>query len=114
MTKRMYLVLIASLLILAYSCKKEKKDDKGYTYHKVVPAEFPNLDIPGFSFPQDSVTLNQWIHNSEEYCGKLLFFNQGKRCSWHYHKLKDEVFYLQSGKYGKTNCCRIDFRSVEC
>jgi len=21
-----------------------------------------------------------------------------KRCSWHYHKLKDEVFYLQSGK----------------
>ena len=35
--------------------------------------------------------------NNEEYCGKLLFFENGKRCSWHYHKLKDEVFYLQSG-----------------
>ena len=23
---------------------------------------------------------------------------KGKRCSWHYHELKDEVFYLQSGK----------------
>ena len=40
----------------------------------------------------------KWIVNTEEYCGKLLFFNEGKRCSWHYHKLKDEVFYIQSGK----------------
>ena len=28
----------------------------------------------------------------------LLFFEKGKKCSWHYHKIKDEVFYLQSGK----------------
>ena len=46
----------------------------------------------------------KWIVNKEEYCGKLLFFEAGKRCSWHYHKIKDEVFYLQSGrllvKYG--------------
>ena len=40
----------------------------------------------------------RWIVNCEKYCGKLLFFNRGKRCSWHYHKIKDEVFYLQSGK----------------
>ncbi len=40
----------------------------------------------------------RWIVNNEEYCGKLLFFNRGKRCSWHHHILKDEVFYLQSGK----------------
>ena len=40
----------------------------------------------------------RWIVNKEEYCCKLLFFEKGKRCSWHYHKLKDEVFYLQSGK----------------
>jgi len=39
----------------------------------------------------------QWIVNNKEYCGKLLFFNQDKRSSWHYHKLKDEVFYVQSG-----------------
>ena len=40
----------------------------------------------------------RWVVNNEEYCGKLLFFNKGKRCSWHYHRIKDEVFYLQSGK----------------
>ena len=28
----------------------------------------------------------KWIVNTPEYCGKLLFFNEGKRCSWHYHK----------------------------
>ena len=40
----------------------------------------------------------RWIVNKSEYCGKLLFFESGKRCSWHFHKIKDEVFYLQSGK----------------
>ncbi len=40
----------------------------------------------------------KWIVNKPEYCGKLLFLKKGKRCSWHFHKLKDEVFYLQSGK----------------
>jgi quercetin dioxygenase-like cupin family protein len=40
----------------------------------------------------------RWIVNKEEYCGKLLYFSRGKRCSWHFHKIKDEVFYLQSGK----------------
>ena len=40
----------------------------------------------------------RWIVNKPEYCGKLLYFDAGKRCSWHYHVLKDEVFYLQSGK----------------
>ena len=40
----------------------------------------------------------KWICNTEEYCGKLLHFIKGKRCSWHYHVLKDETFYLQEGK----------------
>jgi mannose-6-phosphate isomerase-like protein (cupin superfamily) len=40
----------------------------------------------------------KWIVNKKEYCGKLLFFEEGKKCSWHVHKLKDEVFYLQSGR----------------
>ena len=38
----------------------------------------------------------RWIVNCEEYCGKLLFFEKDKQCSWHFHKLKDEVFYVQS------------------
>lgn len=52
----------------------------------------PNMIYPkGWGF-------EYWIVNNEKYCGKLLAFNKGKRCSWHYHKLKDETFYLQSGK----------------
>lgn len=39
-----------------------------------------------------------WITNTSKYCGKLLFFKEDKKCSFHYHKLKDETFYLQSGK----------------
>ena len=39
----------------------------------------------------------KWICNTEEYCGKLLHFIKGKRCSWHYHVLKDETFYLEEG-----------------
>lgn len=42
--------------------------------------------------------FEKWIVNNEEYCGKLLYFVKGKKCSWHYHVLKDEVFYIQSGK----------------
>ena len=42
--------------------------------------------------------FEKWIVNCEEYCGKLLYFAKDKRCSWHYHVLKDEVFYVQSGR----------------
>lgn len=39
-----------------------------------------------------------WIVNNGKYCGKLMFFKKGKKCSIHHHKIKDETFYLQSGK----------------
>lgn len=39
-----------------------------------------------------------WIVNKPEYCGKILHFEKGKQCSFHYHKIKDETFYVQSGK----------------
>ena len=39
-----------------------------------------------------------WIVNNESYCGKILHFMEGKRCSFHYHMIKTETFYLQYGK----------------
>ena len=39
-----------------------------------------------------------WISNNKKYCGKLLVFKKGKRCSFHYHKKKQETFFLFSGK----------------
>jgi len=48
-----------------------------------------------------------WIVNNNAYCGKILHFDEGKRCSWHYHKIKQETFYVQKGKihlwYGYDN-----------
>lgn len=40
----------------------------------------------------------EWIVNNEKYCGKKLIFFQGHRCSLHYHKIKEESFYVLSGK----------------
>ena len=39
-----------------------------------------------------------WIVNTPLYCGKDLFLKKGKRLSLHYHALKDETFYIQSGE----------------
>jgi len=38
-----------------------------------------------------------WLANYD-YCGKLLILNKGFRCSMHYHKNKDETFYINKGK----------------
>ena len=38
-----------------------------------------------------------WIVNGE-YCGKKLVLKKGHRCSLHYHKVKDEVFYVIRGR----------------
>ena len=40
----------------------------------------------------------EWIVNNHLYCGKILHFNEGKKCSFHYHKLKTETFFLLKGK----------------
>ncbi|MAH33634.1 hypothetical protein CL615_04565 [archaeon] len=39
----------------------------------------------------------EWITN-RDYCGKKLTLNKGFRCSMHYHKNKDETFYILKGR----------------
>jgi mannose-6-phosphate isomerase-like protein (cupin superfamily) len=39
----------------------------------------------------------EWIVN-RDYCGKILNLKKGFRCSIHYHKKKDETFYILEGK----------------
>jgi quercetin dioxygenase-like cupin family protein len=38
-----------------------------------------------------------WIENSPQYCGKLLHIEKGKKTSLHFHMVKTETMYLQSG-----------------
>lgn len=37
------------------------------------------------------------IHNSKEYCGKILVFKSGCKFSMHYHILKQETWYVNEG-----------------
>ncbi len=37
-----------------------------------------------------------WIYNGPEYCGKILKFNKGATCSFHYHE-KHESWFIQKG-----------------
>ena len=55
----------------------------------------------------------KWIANCEKYCGKLLFIAKDKQCSWHYHKLKDEVFFIQSGKIKLYHGWEMDIEKAE-
>ena len=54
-----------------------------------------------------------WIVNKEEYCGKLLFFKKSKRCSWHYHKLKDETFHVHEGVLKVFHSTEDDLNSAD-
>lgn len=38
------------------------------------------------------------IENNNDYCGKLLVFDKGKKFSMHYHVEKYETWYVQKGK----------------
>jgi len=35
---------------------------------------------------------------NDKYCGKILFIVKGHSTSLHFHQIKDETFYIQSGK----------------
>jgi mannose-6-phosphate isomerase-like protein (cupin superfamily) len=39
-----------------------------------------------------------WIANNELYCAKFLYINPGGCCSLHYHKVKDETFFVDTGE----------------
>lgn len=48
-----------------------------------------------------------WVTNNSLYCGKLLFLDAGKKLSWHFHIVKDEVIFVQFGsvifRYGAND-----------
>lgn len=39
-----------------------------------------------------------WVVNSELYCGKVLVVYSGKRCSLHFHERKTETMLIVEGK----------------
>lgn len=64
-----YLYYIALCFLLYIIACTGDNNATNFTYDHIVPANFPDtttLSIPGFHFPQDSITLNRWIHTSKE------------------------------------------------
>ena len=53
------------------------------------------------------------IVNNKNYCGKILHFTQNKKCSWHYHKLKHETFYVQHGEIELLYSWHDDIKHAE-
>ena len=57
------------LMIMVISCEHDhdNSDDNEttFSYDKVTPAPFPNLNIPDFKFPEDSLVLNKWIYDDD-------------------------------------------------
>lgn len=39
----------------------------------------------------------KWLENNDKYCCKILSIKKGYQCSLHYHKEKDEMFFLVKG-----------------
>ena len=44
--------------------------------------------------------FEQILVNTPLYCAKFLHVQPGKKCSLHYHKFKDETFYVLDGECG--------------
>lgn len=62
------------------------------------PNIFNAKECPGCNIPKG------WGHeivfeNNENYCGKVLVFNKGCKFSMHYHMIKDETWYVNSGEF---------------
>ena len=71
MIKQIYFICTILIIVLIFSCKSEKKENsnyntKSFSYHDVVPTDFPKLNIKGFNFPEDSITINKWIRQSKQ------------------------------------------------
>lgn len=54
-----------------------------------------------------------WITNNEKYCGKKLFIKQGHHLSYHSHRIKDEVLFVESGKIWFTHNLNGEPESIE-
>jgi mannose-6-phosphate isomerase-like protein (cupin superfamily) len=40
-----------------------------------------------------------WMINHNQYCGKILHFNPNSKCSMHYHMIKNETWFINTGEF---------------
>lgn len=75
MKKNAFILLLVALFIGIYACEETPKEpqeptdptptEPTFTQDDITPANFPDLGLPNFNFPEDSNTLNGWIYNDD-------------------------------------------------
>ena len=71
----------------------------------LIPALFfKNPDLRPYTQLYDEIVEKGWgkeiiFVNNDDYCGKLLCFEKGKKFSMHYHILKKETWYVSKGSF---------------
>jgi mannose-6-phosphate isomerase-like protein (cupin superfamily) len=94
--------------------------DWGCKYHELIMGSKPSFDLliddktmntkdipdaPTNSMKQTASIIHKgWGHevifvNNDKYCGKILHFKEGAKFSMHYHLIKTETWYIQSGQF---------------
>lgn len=53
---------------------------------------------PDITFVMKSWGFEKILVNNEFYCGKILHIKKGHCTSWHFHKIKDETFFILDGQ----------------
>ncbi|MCD6408179.1 cupin domain-containing protein [bacterium] len=66
----------------------------------ILPQDFILVLDFGLKDFKNTGHIEYWIVNREKenYCGKFIFMFKGQRCPSHYHKKKDETFFILKGK----------------
>jgi quercetin dioxygenase-like cupin family protein len=77
-------------------------DDKSFNIDLHMP--IPNDSVVVSKKEVATVVEKGWgkeiiFVNNDEYCGKILCFDKGKKFSMHYHLLKKETWYVSKGKF---------------
>lgn len=55
--------------------------------------------VVDYHVEQKSWGWEKWIVNNDLYCGKILYFRQGKHSSMHFHRDKHETMYCLKGRF---------------
>src|ERR1017187_35440 len=62
--KKAISILLVCMGVLYYACKQTKKNEKAAD-QTIIPVSLPNPGIPGFHFPTDSQTIDNWINHGD-------------------------------------------------
>ena len=75
-------------------------DDKSHNIDDFIPLKDDNMSRK----QKVEIVPKGWgkeiiFANNDEYCGKILCFDKGKKFSMHYHLLKKESWYINKGSF---------------